>query len=164
MNCSRRAHQTVIAAVTAFGLAACSLGPTHSPKDYQNAVALGDPDGSLTTIVGPVTAIVRMSSTLRFPEGDTASGERSVLMYDRPAGRPGMCLFEIGHRAQFSSTIVKEAVMQQPCDGKRWARFRIAGRNFAFVAHLTHTHYKSTPVTLLEIDDHQGPASLRLVY
>jgi hypothetical protein len=127
-------------------------------------VAVNDPEGSLTTIVGPGTAIVSMASTVKFPQGDTASGVRSVLMYDRPSGRSGLCLFQIGHAARYSSSIVTEDVVKRPCDGKQWARFRIAGTDIGFIAHLVRTSYKGTPVTLLEIGDRQAPGSLRVVY
>lgn len=164
MESAKITHETLIAAAATLALVACSLGTTHSPQDYAKAVALNDPDGSLTTIVGPATAIVSITSTLKFPEGDTESGERAVLMYDRPNDRPGICLFQIGHAARYSSSIVKESIVQRPCDGKQWAYFRIAGTDVAFVAHLLHTHYKRTPVTLLEIGDHTAPASIRVVY
>ncbi len=120
------------AVLAGYAMTACSSGPAHSARDYASAVAVNDPDGSLTTIVGPGTAIVRMASTVKFPQGDTASGVRSVLMYDRPSGRP--------------------------------ARFRVAGTDIGFVAHLERTRYKGTTVTLLEIGDHQAPGSLRVVY
>ncbi len=147
-----------------LALTGCATGKTHTAQDFQKAVALGNPDGSITTIVGPETAIVRMTSTIKFPDGDTESGMRSVLMYDGPGGRPGTCLFQIGHAAKYSPAIVKEDVVTRPCDALRWARFRIAGTNVAFVAHLTHTQYKGTPVTLLEISERDAPASLHLVY
>ncbi len=156
----RRIHTIFVALV----LAACSTEAPHSAQDFQKAVALGDPDGSLTTIVGPQTAIVRMTSALKFPDGNTQSDLRSVLMYDRPGTRPGTCLFQIGHAAKYSPTIVKEDEVTRPCDGLRWARFRIAGTDVAFVARLVHTQYKGTPVTLLEISEHEAPQSLRLVY
>jgi len=157
-------HRSIfsIAAMT-LALVACG-GPAHSPQDFQKAVAVGDPDGSITTIVGPATPIVRFTSTLKFPDGDTESGMRSVLMYARPGERPGTCLFQIGHAAKYSPLVVKEAIVTQPCDGLHWARFRIAGTDVAFVAHLMHTNYKGTPVTLLEIGEHQAPPSLRVVY
>jgi hypothetical protein len=85
-------------------------------------------------------------------------------MYDHPDALPGLCLFQIGHVERSSFSIVKEAIVKQPCDGKRWARFRIAGSDVGFVAHLMRTNYKGTPVTLLEIGDHQAPQSLRVVY
>lgn len=86
-------------------------------------------------------------------------------MYDRPSAVAGSCLFQIGHAETDSlSSIVKEDVVQRPCDGKRWARFRIAGTGIGFVAHLMHTKYKGTPVTLLEIGDQEVPPSLRVVY
>lgn len=145
-------------------LVGCGSGPAHSPQDYQSAVAVGKPDGSFTTIVGPATPIVKATSTLKFPQGDTEFGERSVLMYDRPSERTGMCLFQIGYAAAHSSSIVKEGPVEQPCDGKRWARFHIAGTDVGFVGHLVRTQYKSTPVTLLEISDHRVPDSLLVVY
>ena len=150
--------------IAAAALGACGLAPAHSPREYAGAVAIGDPDGSFTTMVGPSTAIVRMSSTVKFPSGDTESGIRSLLMYYRPANRAGMCEFQVGHAAQYSNDIVKEPAVQQPCDGKGWAKFRIAGEDFAFVAHLKRTRYKNVPVTLLEIDDQRVPAGIRLVY
>ena len=157
-------HRSIfsIAAIT-LALAACAGSP-HSPGDFRKAVAVGDPDGSLTTIVGPAMPIVRFTSTVRFPDGETESAMRSVLMYDRPGEGPGTCLFQIGHAAKYSSSVVKEDVSAQPCDGRRWAHFRIAGTDIAFIAHLMHTNYKGTPVTLLEIDEHQAPASLRVAY
>lgn len=160
-----RTLKTLIAVVlVTLALAGCVTAPPRSPQDYANAVALRDPDGSLTTIVGPATAIVRMTSTVKFPEGDTAPGVRSVLMYDRPSGQPGFCLFQIGHAPRFSSSIVTEDVVKRPCDGKQWARFRITGTDIGFIAHLMHTNYKGRPVTLLEIGDHQVPGSMRVVY
>jgi hypothetical protein len=159
-----RTQLSIAAIVVAVGLIGCNLDVPHSPQDYQKAVALHDPVGSLTTIVGPATAVVKTTSTLRFPDGDTQAGVRSVLVYDRPSDQPGMCSFQIGHKyTRFSSSIVKEDMVTQPCDGKRWARFRIAGTNFAFVAHLVDTHYKRTPVTLLEIGDREIPASIELI-
>jgi hypothetical protein len=154
----------IAVALATLALTGCTLAPTRSAKDYANAVALNDPDGSLTTIVGPATAIVTMTSTVKFPEGDSASGVRSVLMYDRPSGQGGFCLFQIGHTSRFASSVVKEDVVQQPCDGKRWARFRIAGTDLGFVAHLMHTNYKGTPVILLEIGEHRAPESIRIFY
>jgi len=165
MKSGRRNRQTLIAAAfVALALAGCIPAPPHSPYDYANAVALKDPDGSLTTIVGPTTAIVRMTSTVKFPEGDTASGVRSVLMYDRPSGQRAFCLFQIGHASRFLASIVTEVVVKRPCDGKQWAHFRIAGTDIAFIGHLMHTNYKGTPVTLLEISDHQVPGSMQVVY
>jgi hypothetical protein len=151
------------AVVASLALAACGTAALHSSQDYANAAAVGDPDGSLTTIVGPNTEIVNMTSTVKFPQGDT-SAVRSVLMYVAPGSRPGTCTFQIGHLASHTFTIVKEDKMERPCDGKRWASFRIAGTDVGFVAHLTSTNYKGTPVTLLEISDHKAPDSLRLVY
>jgi len=154
----------MLSAYVAAALAGCMTASSHSPQDYANAIALSDPDGSLTTIVGPATAIVRMTSNLKFPEGDAASGVRSALMYVRPSGQPGFCLFQIGHAPRFASSIVTEDVTKRPCDGKQWARFHIAGTDIGFVAHLVHMNYKGTPVTLLEISDHQVPGSMRVVY
>jgi hypothetical protein len=156
-----RAAASFIAAAT---LTACGVAPAHSPQEYAAAVAVGDPAGNFTTMVGPGTAIVRMRSTVKFPGGDTQSGIRSLLMYYRPANQSGMCVFQIGHAPQYSNDIVKEPVVQQPCDGKGWAKFRIAGADVAFVAHLMHTRYKNTPVTLLQIDDQHVPAGIHLVY
>ncbi len=153
---------SIAAILAAFALAACTAWPTHSPKDYAGAVAVGDPDGSLTTFVGPVTAVVKMKSTVKFPEGDTVSGVRSVLMYDRSDAQPGFCTFEIGHRIY--SSIVRKDRVKRPCDGKHWARFRIAGTDIGFIAHLTRTNYKGTPVTLLEISDRHIPDSMQVVY
>ena len=159
-----RIQLPIAAIVAALGLIRCSPEVPHSPQDYQKAVALRDPTGSLTTIVGPRTAAVKMSSELKFPDGDTQAGVRSILMYDGPSDQPGMCSFQIGHKyTRFAPSIVSEDMVKQPCDGKRWAHFRIAGTNVAFVAHLVHTRYKSTPVTLLEISDHQMPASMLLI-
>jgi hypothetical protein len=153
------------AAVLAALLAGCGgSGPAHSPRDYASAVAVAKPDGSFTLIVGPATPIVKMESTLKFPQGDTEPGVHSVLMYDRPGTRPDTCLFQIVYEAAYSTEIVKENAVEQPCDGKRWARFRIAGDDVAFVAHLNRTSYKGTPVTLLEIGDHQAPDSIHLIY
>lgn len=114
-------------------------------------------------MVGPQTAIVRMDSSISFPQGET-NRVRSVLMYDGPSKKQGTCLFQIGHRERGSFTIVKEPQVAAPCNGKTWARFRIAGSEIDFVAHLLHTKYKSTPVTLLEISTQQIPSSLHLVY
>jgi len=150
--------------VAAFALGACSTADLHSARDYALASAIGDPDGSLTTIVGPATAVVQMTSDVRFPQGDRASEVRSVLMYVGPARAPGVCRFQIGHAAHHSFTIVKEDVVERPCDGKRWARFRIAGTDIAFVGHLAQTNYKGTPVTLFELSDRAVPASIRVVY
>jgi len=87
-----------------------------------------------------------------------------VLMYYRPARQSGDCDFQIGHAPKYSNDIVKEPAVSEPCDGKRWAKFRIAGEKFAFVAHLMKTSYKNVPVTLLEIDDQRVPDGIRLVY
>lgn len=105
-----------------------------------------------------------MVSTLKFPDGTTESGERSVLMYYRPSGKSGTCIFQIGHAANYSTDIVKEKAVEQPCDGRRWARFRIAGSDIAFVGHLNRTNYKGTPVTLFEISEDRVPPTMRLVY
>lgn len=150
--------------IAAAALGACGVAPAHSPQEYAAAVAVGDPAGSFTTMVGPSTAIIRMSSNLKFPNGDTEGGIRSVLMYYRPAKRPGMCEFQIGHAPKYSNDIVKEPAVQQPCDGKAQAKFRIAGSDFAFVAHLLQTRYKNVPVTLLQIDDERVPAGIHVVY
>jgi hypothetical protein len=75
-----------------------------------------------------------------------------------------MCAFQIGHAPKFSNDIVKEAAVTQPCDGKQWAKFRIAGNDFAFVSHLHDTRYKNVPVTLLQIDDQRVPSSIHLAY
>ena len=158
------ARLNLVASLAVLFLGACSTGTPHSAQDYANAVALRDPAGSFTTIVGPSTAIVQMSSTLKFPDGTTESGERSVLMYYRPSGKSGTCLFQIGHAASYSSEIVKEPAVERPCDGRHWARFRIAGSDIAFVGHLTRTNYKGTPVTLLEIGEDRVPPTIRLVY
>ncbi len=155
-------HMLQVAA--AFVLAACSTADIHSAQDYAAASAVGDPNGSLTTMVGPGTAVVRMTLTLRFPQGDAASDVHSLLMYDGPASTPRTCLFQIGYAAHVSSTIVKEDVVKQPCDGKQWARFRIAGVDIAFIGHLVKTNYKGTPVTLFEISDQKVPESIHLVY
>jgi len=151
------------AALGGIIIAGCAAAPVHSSTDYANAAAVGDASGSLTTIVGPATAIIEMRSAVKFPEGDTASGVRSVLMYDGVSDQPGFCLFQIGHAAQ-SSSMVTEAALKRPCDGKHWARFRIAGTGIGFISHLVRTSYKNTPVTLLEITDHQAPDSIRVVY
>ncbi|HVN70198.1 MAG TPA: hypothetical protein VMU38_11190 [Candidatus Binatia bacterium] len=157
------ARRALIAA-TALAVAGCALPADHTAADYAKAVAIGNPDGYLTLIVGPATPIVKMSSTLKFPQGDTQSDEHSLLMYDRPGDRPGTCVFQIGYAASRFSQIVKTDPIVQPCDGKRQARFHIAGKDVAFVAHLVHENYKGTPVTILEIGDHQAPESLHLVY
>jgi len=107
-------------------------------------------------------AIMKMTSTLKFPEGDTR-GVRALLMYDGPASQSGMCQFQLGQATQYSSSIISEKMIQ-PCDGKQWAHFRVAATDVTFIAHLMHTHYKGTPVTLLEISDHRVPDSIRLVY
>jgi len=153
-----------VALLTVLFLGACSAGTPHSAREYANAVAVRDPSGSFTTIVGPATAIIAMRSTLKFPDGTTESGARSVLMYYHPSAKAGTCLFQIGHAAPYSSQIVKEEVVEQPCDGTHWAQFRIAGTDIAFVGHLSRTNYKGTPVTLLEIGEQRVPASIRLVY
>lgn len=150
--------------IAAAALGACGVAPAHTPQEYAAAVAVGDPAGSFATMVGPNAAIVRMSSTVKFPNGDTEGGIRSVLMYYRPASRAGICEFQIGHAPKYSNDIVKEPAVQQPCDGKGWAKFRIAGKDFTFVAHLIQTRYKNVPVTLLQIDDERVPAGIRLVY
>jgi hypothetical protein len=160
----RLARHTLLGIAAAFALAACSVPDLHTAQDYAAAAALGDPDGSLTTIVGPSTAVVQMRSSVRFPQGDVASGVHSVLMYDGPANAPGTCRFQIGYEARNSSTIVKEDPVTEPCDGKRPARFRIAGNDVAFTGHLVQTTYKGTPVTLFEISGHAVPASIRVVY
>ena len=148
-----------------FALSACNVtAALHSPQDYAKATSLGDPDGSLTEIVGPATPIVEMTSGLKFPQGDIAPAVRSVLMYDKPSTSAGMCVFQIGYSPQRSFTVIKEDEVTAPCDGKRWARFHIAGADVGFVAHLAHMNYKGTPVTLLEISDHQQPDSIRVVY
>jgi hypothetical protein len=148
----------------AAALAACGTPDLHSAQDYASASSVGAPDGSLTTIVGPDTPVVKMTSTLRFPQGDIAPDVRSVLMYDRPASTPGACFFQAGYKAGHSDTIVKEETAIQPCDGKRPARFRIAGVDVAFVGHLVTSNDKGTPVTLFEISDHTVPQSIRVVY
>ena len=145
-------------------LAACSPGTKHSPQDYANAVALEPPEGSFTTMAGANTAIVKIESNIKYPQGDTESGVRSILMFDGPARESGMCLFQQGHAAQYFFSIVKEPVVKQPCDGKRWARFRIVGSDFAFIGSLKSMKYKGTPITLLEISDQQKPDSIKLVY
>lgn len=145
-------------------LAACSPGTKHSPQDYANAVALEPPEGSFTTMAGANTAIAKIESSIKYPQGDTESGVRSILMFDGPSREPGMCLFQQGHAAQYFFTIVKEAVVTQPCDGKRWAHVRIVGSDFAFVSHLKRMKYKGTPITLLEISDQQIPQSIKLIY
>jgi hypothetical protein len=152
------------ATLSAAALAACASAPTRSPQEYARAVAVGDPAGSFTTIVGPNTAIVQMISTVKFPSGDTEPGMRSMLMYYHPARQSGYCEFQIGHAPKYSNDIVKEPAASEPCDGKRWAKFRIAGNDFSFVAHLKKTRYKNIPITLLEIDDQRLPDSIRLVY
>jgi|SRR5579862_3915607 len=150
-------------AIAVFVLAGCgATAALHSPEDYANAVALDDPDGSLTTIVGPNTEIVKMTSTVKFPQGDT-SPVRSVLMYYAPA-RSGTCTFQIGYMASHTFTIVKEEKTVQPCDGKQWAHFHIAGTDISFVGHLDNKNYKGTPVTLLEISDYKHPDSIRVTY
>lgn len=157
----------VLAFAAAISLAACggSRPDPHTARDYAGATSAGDPNGTFTTILGPATPIVVMTSALRFPQGDTAPRVRSVLMYDHPVeDTPGTCVFEIGYRAYTSDTIVKEAPVQQPCDGKKQARFRIGGTDVSFVGHLVKTDYKGTPVTLFEISDHTVPESIHLVY
>jgi hypothetical protein len=149
--------------LAAFAFTACAAPDLHSAKDYAAATSAGDPDGSLTLIGGPATPLVLMTSALHFPQGDTAQ-VRSVLMYDAPGTSPGMCRFEVGYKAVKSYTIVKEDAVQQPCDGKQTAHFHIAGLDVSFVAHLEQKNYKGTPVTLLEIGDHNVPSSLRVVY
>ena len=165
----RNVRYIVLAIAAVISMAACSRPrpDPHTAQDYAGATSAHDPDGTFTTILGPATPIVVMTSALRFPQGDTAPRVRSVLMYDRPVegqGAPGMCVFEIGYRASTSDAIVKEAPVQQPCDGKKQARFRIAGVDVAFVGHLEAKDYKGTPVTLFEITDQTKPDSLHLVY
>jgi hypothetical protein len=152
------------ALAAAAALSACASAPARSPQEYAHAVAVGEPAGSFTTIVGPSTAIVQMISTVKFPSGDTEGGIRSVLMYYRPARQSGDCDFQIGHAPKYSSDIVKEPVVSQPCDGKRWAKFRIVGNDFTFVGRLKKTRYKNVPVTLFEIDDERVPDGIRLTY
>jgi hypothetical protein len=158
---TRRSQVVLIVAALAAG---CGIAPDHSARDYANAVALDASGGSLTLIVGPDTAIVTMTSTLKFPEGDTASGVRSVLVYSRPGDRPGTCLFQAGYAARGSFSIVREQPVLRPCDSVHWAEFRIAGKDIAFVGHLVRTKYKNTPVTIFEIGDHRVPESLHVVY
>ncbi len=160
----QNARLTLLTIAAAVALAACGTPDHHTAQDFAGATASGDPDGTLTTIVGPVTPVLKMTSAVRFAQGDTVPGVRSVLMYDRPAPTPGACVFEIGYLANRSSAIVKEDPVQQPCDGKQQARFRIAGVDVAFVGHLVKTNYKGTPVTLFEISDHTIPESVHLVY
>ena len=147
-----------------LALLGCASAPAQTADSYAKAVAMQDPDGSLTTVAGPGTPVVVMTSTVKFPDGTVAPDERSVLMYDRPDPQAGWCQFQIGHRAHHSFAIVKENVVRQPCDGKKWARFRVAGTDIAFVGHLKKTNYKGTPVTLFEISDQNIPSSLRLTY
>jgi hypothetical protein len=149
-------------AAASLALFGCSTASLHPFADYAAATAVDDPDGSLTTIVGPATKIVDMTSTIRFPQGDGAE-VHSALFYVEPAAG-GSCRFRIGYVAKHTFTVVKSDPIDQPCDGKRWARFRIAGQDVGFVAHLMKTNYKGTPVTLLEIGDHKNPDALRVVY
>lgn len=158
------ARSAQIALVIALAVTGCGIAPDHSARDYANAVALDVPDGSLTLIVGPDTAIVTMTSTLKFPEGDTASGVRSILVYGRPGDRTSTCLFQTGYAARGSFSIVKEQPVLRPWDGVHWAQFRIAGKDIAFVGHLVRTKYKNTPVTIFEIGDHRIPEPLHVVY
>src|SRR5579862_5170583 len=145
-------------AIAVFVLAGCgATAALHSPEDYANAVALDDPDGSLTTIVGPNTEIVKMTSTVKFPQGDT-SPVRSVLMYYAPA-RSGTCTFQIGYMASHTFTIVKEEKTVRPLltvaglhrflflhDGKRVAchvpDLKRARTDISFVGHLDNKNYK----------------------
>ena len=85
-------------------------------------------------------------------------------MYYRPTVKLTTCSFQIGHAAAHSAEIIKEDPVEQPCDGIHWARFRVAGSDIAFIAHLKNTNYKGTPVTLLEIRENRIPTSLHVVY
>jgi hypothetical protein len=155
---------TILSIAATIVLTACSTPDPHSAKDYAGASAVGDPEGTFTIILGPATPIVKMTSTLKFPQGDTWPLIHSVLMYEHPSVTAGNCVFEIGYKANTSSEIVKEASVEQPCDGKQQARFRLAGVDIAFVGHLEKKDYKGTPVTLFEITDHTIPESIHLVY
>ena len=139
----------------------CAALQDHSAADYRNATPLGNPDGSLTTIVGPDTAIVDLTEVLHFPQGD-AEQTHSVLMYDG-SGPGGTCLFHVEYDNRVSSA-VKEPQVAQPCDGKRAARFHIGGIDADFVAHLHHVTYKGTPVVLLEMEKYDVPEYIRVVY
>jgi hypothetical protein len=149
--------------VAAFcgALAACSGLQVHSAQDYQKAAPLGNLDGSLTTIVGPDTAIVDLTGLMQFPQGD-AGPVHSVLVYDGPA-QEGTCLFHTEYANRYH-IVTKEPQAAQPCDGKRSARFHIGGIDAEFVAHLHHVTYKGTPVTLLEIGKYDVPEYVRVVY
>jgi hypothetical protein len=161
----RNARSIALSLGLAIVLAACSKPDTHTAADYTAASASGDPDGgTMTTIVGPGNPIVQMKSTVKFPQGDTVAEVHSVLMYEHPAATPGTCVYEIGYLANHASPIVKEDPVEQPCDGKQQARFRIAGVDIAFVAHLEKKNYKGTPVTIFEIGDHTIPSTIHLVY
>lgn len=158
------ARLTILSIAATIALAACSTPDIHSAKDYAGASAVGNPDGTFTIILGPATPIVKMTSTVKFPQGDTWPLVHSVLMYEHPAATAGTCVFEIGYKSNTSSQIVKEDPVEQPCDGKQQARFRIAGVDVAFVGHLEKKDYKGTPVTLFEITDRTIPESIHLVY
>jgi hypothetical protein len=154
-------RKAFIAAALCAALSACAALKDHSAEDYQKAAALGNPDGSLTTIVGPDTAIVDLTGDLQFPQGDSER-THSVLMYDHPAGE-GACFFHAQYDNQVGG-ITKEPQVVQPCDGKHSARFRIGGIDADIVGHLHHVTYKGTPVTLLEISKYDVPEYVRVVY
>jgi hypothetical protein len=77
----RNVRSITLAIAAAISLAACSGSrpDPHTAQDYAGATSAHDPDGTFTTILGPATPIVVMTSALRFPQGDTAR-VRSVLM------------------------------------------------------------------------------------
>jgi hypothetical protein len=149
-------------AALAFALAGCAALQDHSAPEYQQAAPLDNPDGSLTTIAGPDTAVVDLSGNLKFSDGDVER-THSVLKYDQPAGTPDACLFHAEY-ANPIGMVVKEPQVSQPCDGKRPASFRIGGIDATFVAHLHHVVYKGTPVTLLEMSKYDVPEYIRVVY
>lgn len=154
-------RKAFIFAALCAALSGCGALRDHTPEDYQKAATLENPDGSLTTIVGPDTAIVDLTGTLKFPEGDVER-THSVLKYDRPSDAL-TCLFHAEYDNQVGG-LTKEPQVTQPCDGKRSARFRVGGIDADFVAHLHHVTYKGAPVTLLEISKYDVPEYVRVVY
>lgn len=151
-----------IASALCAALAACSALQDHSAQDYEKSTPLDNPDGSLTTIAGPDTAIVDLKETLKFPEGDVERAH-TVLKYDRPAVEGGLCLFHTEY-ANDLGMVVKGPQVEQPCDGRRAAQFRVGGIGAGFVSHLHRVNYKGTPVTLLEMSKEDVPEYVRVVY
>jgi hypothetical protein len=144
-----------------IALAACAGGKPHSAEDYRRAVAVGDPDGHLTTITGPDTVVLDVTAPMKFPQGDGAM-VHSTLSYDGPSSSDGTCVFHITYETQYEKVEGPQLVL--PCDGKRWARLHVNGVDGGFIAHLHHMNYKGTPVTLLEISSQDVPESIRLTY